>query len=77
MYLGVCFLRGSQSRYSYIVSEPLGRSSYKERYLFLYRYTEKQNTQKTICYVVKLSFWIYTLIHMISMLLMSLYISTL
>ncbi|KAL6103644.1 dnase1 [Pungitius sinensis] len=26
-----------QFRYSYIVSEPLGRSSYKERYLFLYR----------------------------------------
>ncbi|XP_068605967.1 deoxyribonuclease-1 [Brachionichthys hirsutus] len=26
-----------QFRYSHIVSEPLGRSSYKERYLFLYR----------------------------------------
>ncbi|XP_074553359.1 deoxyribonuclease-1 [Halichoeres trimaculatus] len=26
-----------QFRYDYIVSEPLGRSSYKERYLFLYR----------------------------------------
>ncbi|XP_023272068.1 deoxyribonuclease-1-like [Seriola lalandi dorsalis] len=25
-------------RYRHIVSEPLGRSSYKERYLFLYRY---------------------------------------
>ncbi|XP_077358605.1 deoxyribonuclease-1 [Festucalex cinctus] len=30
--------RGSpQFRYKHIVSEPLGRSSYKERYLFLYR----------------------------------------
>ncbi|KAK2832873.1 hypothetical protein Q5P01_016762 [Channa striata] len=29
--------KGSQFRYSHIVSEPLGRSSYKERYLFLYR----------------------------------------
>uniref|UniRef100_A0A3Q1K185 Deoxyribonuclease n=2 Tax=Anabas testudineus TaxID=64144 RepID=A0A3Q1K185_ANATE len=29
--------KGSQVRYSHIVSEPLGRSSYKERYLFLYR----------------------------------------
>ncbi|XP_049416779.1 deoxyribonuclease-1-like [Epinephelus fuscoguttatus] len=30
--------RGSpQSRYSHIFSEPLGRSTYKERYLFLYR----------------------------------------
>ncbi|TWW69296.1 Deoxyribonuclease-1 [Takifugu flavidus] len=30
--------RGSPPfRYSFIVSEPLGRSSYKERYLFLYR----------------------------------------
>ncbi|XP_039979728.1 deoxyribonuclease-1 [Xiphias gladius] len=27
----------SQFRYSHIVSEPLGRGSYKERYLFLYR----------------------------------------
>uniref|UniRef100_A0A7N8Y0X0 Deoxyribonuclease n=1 Tax=Mastacembelus armatus TaxID=205130 RepID=A0A7N8Y0X0_9TELE len=27
-----------QLRYSHIVSEPLGRSSYKERYLFVYRY---------------------------------------
>ncbi|XP_029364634.1 deoxyribonuclease-1 [Echeneis naucrates] len=27
----------SQFKYSHIVSEPLGRSSYKERYLFLYR----------------------------------------
>ncbi|XP_041634052.1 deoxyribonuclease-1 [Cheilinus undulatus] len=27
----------SHSRYNHIVSEPLGRSSYKERYLFLYR----------------------------------------
>ncbi|XP_027132377.1 deoxyribonuclease-1-like [Larimichthys crocea] len=27
----------SQPEYSHIVSEPLGRSSYKERYLFLYR----------------------------------------
>ncbi|KAK9535670.1 hypothetical protein VZT92_008040 [Zoarces viviparus] len=26
-----------QFRYSHIVSEPLGRSTYKERYLFLYR----------------------------------------
>uniref|UniRef100_A0A7N8X1E1 Deoxyribonuclease I n=1 Tax=Mastacembelus armatus TaxID=205130 RepID=A0A7N8X1E1_9TELE len=34
----VCFLRDSpQLRYSHIVSEPLGRSSYKERYLFVYR----------------------------------------
>ncbi|KAM3598832.1 uncharacterized protein V6R79_023135 [Siganus canaliculatus] len=27
----------SQYRYSYVVSEPLGRSTYTERYLFLYR----------------------------------------
>lgn len=32
------FPRGSNLTYKYIVSEPLGRSSYKERYLFLYRY---------------------------------------
>ncbi|XP_023259108.1 deoxyribonuclease-1-like, partial [Seriola lalandi dorsalis] len=32
------FPRGSpEFRYRHIVSEPLGRSSYKERYLFLYR----------------------------------------
>nr|XP_046271167.1 deoxyribonuclease-1 [Scatophagus argus] len=29
--------KGSQFTYGYIVSEPLGRSTYKERYLFLYR----------------------------------------
>ncbi|XP_042361124.1 deoxyribonuclease-1 [Plectropomus leopardus] len=29
--------RGFDVRYSHIFSEPLGRSSYKERYLFLYR----------------------------------------
>uniref|UniRef100_A0A3Q3WUB5 Endonuclease/exonuclease/phosphatase domain-containing protein n=1 Tax=Mola mola TaxID=94237 RepID=A0A3Q3WUB5_MOLML len=31
-------------RYSHIVSEPLGRSSYKERYLFLYRYTDNKQS---------------------------------
>ena len=30
--------RGSGTRYRHIVSEPLGRSTYKERYLFLYKY---------------------------------------
>ncbi|KAK0131555.1 Deoxyribonuclease-1 [Merluccius polli] len=29
--------QGVPGKYSYIVSEPLGRSTYKERYLFLYR----------------------------------------
>lgn len=40
--LYMCFLRGS-SQFSYVVSEPLGRNTYKERYLFLYRYTKVKN----------------------------------
>lgn len=36
--------RGSRPfRYSHIVSEPLGRSTYKERYLFLYRYKQSNS----------------------------------
>ncbi|XP_065129949.2 deoxyribonuclease-1 [Paramisgurnus dabryanus] len=30
-------VNGGSSEYQYIVSEPLGRSTYKERYLFIYR----------------------------------------
>lgn len=41
-YPSVCFHRGSPPfRYNHIVSEPLGRSTYKERYLFLYRYRKQ------------------------------------
>lgn len=36
-------------QYKYIVSEPLGASTYKERYLFLYRYTKmKGNLRKLV-----------------------------
>nr|XP_043907648.1 deoxyribonuclease-1 isoform X1 [Solea senegalensis] len=33
----LAYIGSPRVRYSHIVSEPLGRSSYKERYLFLYR----------------------------------------
>uniref|UniRef100_A0A4W6DQE8 Deoxyribonuclease I n=1 Tax=Lates calcarifer TaxID=8187 RepID=A0A4W6DQE8_LATCA len=50
--LCVYFPRGSPFhppfRYGHIVSEPLGRSSYKERYLFLYRYTKSHYNGKQI-----------------------------